>query len=220
LVNFEAGALSKTDASRTYTLLLGLTHSEVEQPLAQFNHTLAQREDVFSLLQSINEACGESKLDAALLEHSFNSNWDYMQEAIEKLTKNGVPKDEEPTKPGKTSGAATRDDNSMIREILELVRAQNRPVLPRRVIDPRRDTLESSRGRLIQDVLGKMIQDRKMHATSRIVSYTPDDVILELSGTNKTIRAVVSLSDSLAGIEARISSLLDKLLVKPGSDQN
>ena len=80
-LNLEAGALSKTDSSRTYTLLLGLSHAEVEQPLAQFNHTLATKENVFGLIQSINSACS-SPLDMDLLQHSFEMNWPFLRDSF------------------------------------------------------------------------------------------------------------------------------------------
>ena len=37
-IHYEAGALSKTDGARIWTLLHNLNHSDVAQPLAQFQH--------------------------------------------------------------------------------------------------------------------------------------------------------------------------------------
>ena len=117
-LNFEAGALSKTDASRTFTFLVGLGHADVEQPLAQFNHTLATRDDVYAFIQSVNNSCS-APLDLDILQHSFDVNWDFLEKAIAAALALPVPKEEEQVVSRKSQ---TRDDNSMIRETLELVR--------------------------------------------------------------------------------------------------
>ena len=54
---FEAGAVSKTKDAHVCTLLLDLSPGDVQQPLGQFQHTLANsRNDVHQLVRTINSA--------------------------------------------------------------------------------------------------------------------------------------------------------------------
>jgi hypothetical protein len=46
---FEAGALSKTTGSSVCTFLLDLTPADIAPPLAQFQHTTFQKEDVLKV---------------------------------------------------------------------------------------------------------------------------------------------------------------------------
>lgn len=52
---FEAGALAKgLTSSRVYTLLIDLKPENIKDPLAQFNHTLPTKDDLYKLVLSIN----------------------------------------------------------------------------------------------------------------------------------------------------------------------
>ena len=50
---FEAGALSKTSDAHVCTFLLDLIYSDIEYPLAQFNHTEFNKEEVLKLVNTI-----------------------------------------------------------------------------------------------------------------------------------------------------------------------
>ena len=119
-IHYEAGALAKIndDNTRVWTLLLGLNASDVEQPLAQFQHTLADKGDVLKLLQSIN-----SKLDKPLgedaLKTTFERWWPDFDEKIEKAKKVGNE--------GKDSESKTiRSDREILDEVLDILRGQSR----------------------------------------------------------------------------------------------
>ena len=74
-VLFEAGALSKIRDSHVATLLVDLKKGDVEYPLAQFQHTLATKEDVLELMKTINGSLKEpqdKKLEEKDLEKTFN----------------------------------------------------------------------------------------------------------------------------------------------------
>jgi len=51
---FEAGALSKTKDAYVCTLLLDVAHTDIEQPLAQFQHTTVAKPDLLALLHTLN----------------------------------------------------------------------------------------------------------------------------------------------------------------------
>jgi hypothetical protein len=55
-LNFEAGALSRSlSASKVIPFLLGLSHRELDGPLAQFQSATLEIDDFFSVLCSLNE---------------------------------------------------------------------------------------------------------------------------------------------------------------------
>jgi hypothetical protein len=72
---FEAGALSKTVDSRVWTYLYDLGYTAVKDPLSQFQHTVAAKEDTRKLIASINAAYDEGALDEARVRASFEKWW-------------------------------------------------------------------------------------------------------------------------------------------------
>lgn len=70
-VLFEAGAISNHFENRLSPYLLGLTHADIKQPLAQFQLTVANEADTKALLLSINRALG-GRLDETVLGDSFD----------------------------------------------------------------------------------------------------------------------------------------------------
>ena len=59
---FEAGAIAKS-AEKTYvcTLLIDLKSEDVSDPLAQFQHTAATKDDFLKLVKDLNAALGANK---------------------------------------------------------------------------------------------------------------------------------------------------------------
>lgn len=81
-LNFEAGAISKSlEVARVAPLLVGVNRSEVRGPLAQFQSTLFEREDVRRLLRSINKAAGSPVL-ADHLDRTFDLRWPGLQSKL------------------------------------------------------------------------------------------------------------------------------------------
>ena len=76
-LHFETGAVSKSIKGGTvFTLLMGgLRPADIQGPLSQFQHTLFNAEDFFKLIQSINGAYGEAKLDETRLKEIFEGFW-------------------------------------------------------------------------------------------------------------------------------------------------
>lgn len=87
-LNFEAGALSKfVDSSSLSPFLFEVRSEEVEGPLKQFQSTIFAKDDVFSLLTSINNKLEPSiKLDLTLLERTFETWWFHLQEEVQQAT--------------------------------------------------------------------------------------------------------------------------------------
>ena len=78
---FEAGALAKgLSTSRVCTLLVDLDPKDIEDPLAQFNHTFPTRESVFGLVKTLNGTLANNGLDNRILEQVFNTYWSQFEE--------------------------------------------------------------------------------------------------------------------------------------------
>jgi hypothetical protein len=56
---FEAGAVAKRVDSRVWTYLFGLGYTDVKDPLSQFQHTAATKEDTRKLIATLNHRLGE-----------------------------------------------------------------------------------------------------------------------------------------------------------------
>lgn len=65
---FEAGALAKgLSTARVCTFLIDLQPKDVEDPLAQFNHTFPNKESIHGLIRTLNGALGPSALNVTTL---------------------------------------------------------------------------------------------------------------------------------------------------------
>jgi hypothetical protein len=115
-LNYEAGALAKTTGqTRVRTALYGVTPSEIQGPLSEFQHTsLADKEDVRKLMQSINSSC-EHPLADERLSRAFEREWTTLETELGAI----APTEVDTPPPG-------RDEKSMIIEILDIVRGLGR----------------------------------------------------------------------------------------------
>ena len=115
---FEAGALSKTKDAYVCTLLINLVPTDLEQPLAQFQHTAATKEDIKKLMLTINKAVSDSKeksLADNILDRVFETYWPELEGKLKVIK----------SLPIKSTELPDRTDTEMIIEILELVRSLN-----------------------------------------------------------------------------------------------
>jgi hypothetical protein len=113
---FEAGALAKgLTTSRVCTLLVDLEPKDIEDPLAQFNHTFPNRDSVFGLIKTLNNSLGLSGLDVRILEQVFNTYWPQFEERFQEILK--TTESQPPTKP--------RAKEDVLGEILENTRMLN-----------------------------------------------------------------------------------------------
>src|SRR5256886_4945790 len=74
-VTFEAGAMSRSiDAARVAPLLVGVAIKDVPGPLAQFQCTVFEKEDVRRLVRSINGA-SDAPIAPVDLHRAFERHW-------------------------------------------------------------------------------------------------------------------------------------------------
>jgi hypothetical protein len=112
---FEAGALSKT-LQNTFVcpFLIGLEPSDVKPPLAQFQATKAEKDEVLKLLKTLNSALGDDALPETHINEAFEVWWPRLESQLKNL-----PSEDSKTKPH-------RPDRELLEEILSVVRNQNR----------------------------------------------------------------------------------------------
>src|SRR5207253_10986974 len=125
-LNFEAGALSKQQQD-TYvcTFLFGLEPIDVREPLAQFQATKFDKEDVKKLVHTINRTQDSIALSEGKLHEAFEVWWPRLQDRINRISTTAA------TQQAPIAGDADyqRGVREILSEILELVRTQSRTVL-------------------------------------------------------------------------------------------
>jgi hypothetical protein len=112
---YEAGALSKTKDAYVCTFLLDLKPTDIEEPLASFQHTIFEKDDIRKLIDTINKAVensGERSLSENHLNIIFETFWPELKEEL----KNIVEKEAEVDQP-------IREEREILEEILAIVRA-------------------------------------------------------------------------------------------------
>jgi len=90
-IHFEAGAISKAlDASSVSPFLFRVSAEQLQGPLQQFQSTIYERNDVFSLLISINnQQDPDHRVPQDLLRAQFDVWWPKLQERLDKVDETG-----------------------------------------------------------------------------------------------------------------------------------
>lgn len=113
---FEAGALAKgLSYNRVCTFLIDLKPADLEDPLAQFNHTLPEKDSMWGLVRTLNGSLGSSALDERVLEQVFVTYWAQFEKGFKELLKLNPPG--EKTEP--------RSEKTILAEILDNTRFLN-----------------------------------------------------------------------------------------------
>jgi hypothetical protein len=77
---FEAGALAKIKTAKVCTILYDIRPSQIEFPLAKFQHTVISRDDFWKLVQTISEA--GPRLPPEVLKRSFELHWPELEKRL------------------------------------------------------------------------------------------------------------------------------------------
>lgn len=115
-INYEAGALTKTidDRTRLCTFLLGgLKPEDVPRPLGTFQATVANKEQTYELVRTINKSVGDTPVSDANLKMVFDKMWPDFKEKLDTMPAAG------------SSLAPKRDVQDIVAEILKTVRAES-----------------------------------------------------------------------------------------------
>lgn len=111
---FEAGALSKSlKDSQVCTLLLGkLKTSDIKGPLAGFQATLFEKDDVRKLVKSLNASTAPKNLPEPTLEKIFEKWWPDLEANVALLLKQSTP----------SAAQEERTEQDILLELLDLTR--------------------------------------------------------------------------------------------------
>jgi hypothetical protein len=110
---FEAGAIAKgVPENRVCVLLVDLKNEDIKPPLSLFQTNPLDKEGVFRVLQTVNDALPEGRFSDDLLKRAMNAQWSDFDAKVKKILADEAPI--ERNKP--------RDQRDMIVEILETVR--------------------------------------------------------------------------------------------------
>ena len=115
-IHFEAGALSKTSDAHVCTFLLDLKPTDIKPPLAQFQHTQFEKEEIHELVRTINktlEKVQESPLDEKTLDTTFVHFWPELEKNLRNIIAK-PPNEDHPV----------RSETDMLEEILSILRGQ------------------------------------------------------------------------------------------------
>lgn len=83
---FESGALAKgLSSNRVCTFLIDLKPADLEDPLAQFNHTMPEKGSVWELMRTLNNCLSTNALDERILEQVFNTYWEQFETKFAKI---------------------------------------------------------------------------------------------------------------------------------------
>lgn len=83
---FETGALAKgLSTNRVCTFLIDLSPSDIEDPLAQFNHTSPERSSMWGLISSLNSCLESARLDERILKQVFDTYWPKFESSFKEV---------------------------------------------------------------------------------------------------------------------------------------
>ncbi len=120
-LNFEAGALSKSlNESRVIPFLFAMERSDVTWPLAQFQSTIYEKNDIQKMLLTIARIAKEPRLNEAVILRSFEQWWPTLEGKLSNLSTQAS------LAVGDESKLNPRRTDDILEELLELARSQER----------------------------------------------------------------------------------------------
>jgi hypothetical protein len=97
-LTFEAGAISRAVGdSKVCPLLLGMTATEVDGPLSQFQSTVFSKEDVWALISSLNRELKVDRDDDETLKRKFEKFWPDLEEKVIRLSNTPIASEAVPS---------------------------------------------------------------------------------------------------------------------------
>lgn len=116
---FETGALAKgLTTNRVCTFLIDLNPEDLQDPLAQFNHTTPNINSVWELTRTINACLLDKALDERILKQVFDTYWPQFENGFNNALKDNPPHEVVPP----------RTEQDILTEILNNTRTLNQRV--------------------------------------------------------------------------------------------
>lgn len=214
-IHYEAGALSKIEGARIWTLLYNLNPSDIVQPLAQFQHTLTKKDDIYKLLDSINVKLSEP-LEKNVLKDSFERWWSDCEEILTNANKAIDGKQVKDSKEIEN----IRSDREILDEMLEILRGQQRVLEVETSQSKSRQSKERIKSnieknkeslRKAQEALERQKEHRR-DLEAKLLSDCDEDFRKRVSSwLIECNHKIVDIEDSITRIESWIKEGTDKL---------
>ena len=183
---FEAGALAKgLSSSRVCTLLIDLQPTDLDDPLAQFNHTFPTKEGIRSLVRTLNSSLGELKLKETIIDKVFETNWPEFETRFNSII-NGTPQ---------TSVVPTKKNPDDI--LLEILNST-------RNLEKRIRSLEFDNKNINTNYPSKSIKPRSMKQI--------EDYIFDLVSDNCTLEEIMEKTENMDIPKDLIRAIAKKLI--------
>lgn len=116
---FETGALAKgLSTNRVCTFLIDLNPEDLQDPLAQFNHTKPNNNSVWELIRTINNCLAEKSLDERILKQVFDTYWPQFDQKFNESLLNNPPSEVVPP----------RSEQDILAEILKNTRSLSQKI--------------------------------------------------------------------------------------------
>lgn len=195
---FETGALAKgLSSNRVCTFLVDLKPEDLVDPLAQFNHTMPNKDSMWELVRTLNNSLADKGLDERVLEQVFSTYWGEFEKKFKELLKS-LPPSEEKTE--------SRTEKNLLAEILDNTRFLSNKIriLESKVENNSVDDITkegfrrnhqisaSSRKRMINDMLNSGLSPELVMKELVNYGYSPEnvsrrvrEVIIERNDTNQ-----------------------------------
>lgn len=110
---FETGGLAKgLSSNRVCTFLIDLKPTDLHDPLAQFNHTIPTKDNLWALVKTINASITETPLPEKVLDKVFQTYWPQFEKDFAKALSDNPIGEEIPP----------RSDEDILSEILNNTR--------------------------------------------------------------------------------------------------
>lgn len=167
---FEAGALAKgISTNRVCTLLIDLQSTDVENPLAQFNHTMPNKNGIWELVRTINLSLKDKSLKENVLEKVFETYWpQFENKSNDILTEFPIDKKIE-----------IRSESDILTEVLSSIRS-----LDRRINQINNDKVLIGKNNIDRVYIGKdeiiRESDLDIEIISMLEKAMPSEVIVEI----------------------------------------
>ena len=118
-IHYEAGALSKTKEACVCTLLIDIKNpGDIEFPLAKFQATKPEKDEMLGLVRTINKlvgGCNEKSLQEEHISDAFATYWPRLEKHLKAAVQLPV-----------TTARIERKPDDKLDEILQLLRGQDR----------------------------------------------------------------------------------------------
>jgi hypothetical protein len=164
---FESGALAKgLSSNRVCTFLIDLIPTDLENPLAQFNHTFPTRESVWELVRTINLTLKENALKESVLSKVFDTYWSQFDTDFKEIIAS-TPE---------TAISEKRQDNDIMLDVLSTVRMLDRRLRNMEMNDENISKIDRENNR--RDKMSPSLV--RMNIKSLIEQEVPEEIIVEL----------------------------------------